>query len=250
MNKLTQKLGLLRIAILLCLFVFWYVLHIFNTFLIPTPWQTLHAGISILGNGEILDDFGNTLYRVLVSFLQSLVISIPIGVSIGMNKTIYKSVAYIIDFFRSIPATALFPIFMIIFGVGDESKIASAVIASSLVIIFNLAEGVAMIHPQKIHTMKLFGASWFQILTKMTLYESLPYIFIGIRNGVSLALVVIVVTEMFVGTNSGLGKSIIDYQITYEISKMYATVFLVGFLGYSLNKSIQLIEKRIVHWRV
>ncbi len=87
-----------------------------------------------------------------------------------------------------------------------------------------------------------------QIIEKIIFWESLPYLFIGLRNGISTSMIVIVVTEMFIGTMSGIGKKIIDFQIMYEIPSMYVMISIVGTLGYVLNQVLFLAEKRIVHW--
>jgi len=76
----------------------------------------------------------------------------------------------------------------------------------------------------------------------------LPQTVIGLRSAVSFSLVIIIVTEMFIGTDSGLGRKIIDSQITYEIPTMYATILLTGIIGYLFNLLFSVAEKRFLHW--
>jgi NitT/TauT family transport system permease protein len=95
---------------------------------------------------------------------------------------------------------------------------------------------------------QIMGATKAQIFRWILFWESLPQTFIGLRSAVSLSLVIIVVTEMFIGTTSGLGRKIIDSQITYEIPTMYATILLAGIVGYLLNLFFLTIEKRFLHW--
>ena len=76
----------------------------------------------------------------------------------------------------------------------------------------------------------------------------LPQTFIGLRTALSLSLIVIVVTEMFIGTNIGLGRRIIDAQYVYNIKEMYAAIFITGLLGYLLNALVLLLERRLIHW--
>ena len=79
-------------------------------------------------------------------------------------------------------------------------------------------------------------------------YESLPQTFVGLRNGVSLALIIVIVAEMFIGSEDGLGHRVIDAQMLFEMPDMYAAIFVAGALGYGFNLMFLLIEKRFVHW--
>lgn len=76
----------------------------------------------------------------------------------------------------------------------------------------------------------------------------MPQTFIGLRSGISIALVIVIVAEMFIGTETGLGKRIIDAQQVLNIKDMYASILITGILGYALNRLFMLIEKRCIHW--
>lgn len=235
-----------KILVLVIIFCVWQTLHYFDSFLIPSLFEIVKVVPKVLteSKGDIL----SSIFRVVESFMISIVIAVPAGLILGKFKRFYSAVSYVLDFFRSTPATALFPLFLIIFGVGDSSKIVSAAFASFLIVTFNLAEGIVRIHKHKLLTAKIMGASNMQTIKKIIFWESLPYLFIGLRNGISTSMIVVIVTEMFIGTMSGIGKKIIDFQITYEISSMYVMIFIVGTLGYVLNQMLFLLEKRIVHW--
>jgi ABC-type nitrate/sulfonate/bicarbonate transport system permease component len=92
------------------------------------------------------------------------------------------------------------------------------------------------------------GASPARILFEITLLESLPQTFVGLRNGVSLALVIVVVAEMFIGSADGLGHRVFEAQQLLQMPDMYAAIFAAGALGYCLNLLFQLVERRVVHW--
>ena len=85
--------------------------------------------------------------------------------------------------------------------------------------------------------------------TKIILPESLTYIFAGLRIAVSYGMVIVIFSEMFVGTDSGLGRRIIDTQTVYKIPEMYAAIIVTGLIGYALNKFAIYTEKRIIHWK-
>ena len=223
-------------------------LQLFDKFFLPDPFTVIKKLIELIGSGAILGDLFSTLGRVILSFIIALVVGLPLGLFLGRSEKIYRSVEFIIDFFRSTPATALFPLFLLIFGITDKSKIAVAAFASMLIIIFNTAYGVMHAKKSRVLAAQIMGATKAQIFRWILFWESLPQTFIGLRSAISLSLVVIIVTEMFIGTNSGLGRKIIDSQITYEISTMYAVILLTGILGYLLNLLFLAVEKRVLHW--
>jgi len=223
-------------------------LQLVDKFFLPDPFTVIKKLIELIGSGAILGDLFSTLGRVILSFIIALVVGLPLGLFLGRSEKIYRSVEFIIDFFRSTPATALFPLFLLVFGITDKSKIAVAAFASMLIIIFNTAYGVMHAKKSRVLAAQIMGATKAQIFRWILFWESLPQTFIGLRSAISLSLVVIIVTEMFIGTTSGLGRKIIDSQITYEISTMYAVILLTGILGYLLNLLFLAVEKKVLHW--
>jgi len=79
--------------------------------------------------------------------------------------------------------------------------------------------------------------------------DALPGIMIGFRTGISLALIVVIVSEMFLGTKQGLGQVIYNSSLLYETPKMYAAIFYTGAIGYGLNKFFVVFERKVVHWK-
>jgi NitT/TauT family transport system permease protein len=219
-----------------------------DKFFLPSPWVTLTELWKLIITGVVVPDLLATLGRVLISFIIAAILGIPLGLWLGRSEKLYRSSEFVIDFFRSTPATALFPLFLLIFGITDKSKIAVAAFASMLIIIFNTAYGVMQAKKSRILAAKIMGATKSQIFKWILFWESLPQTFIGLRSAISLSLVVIIVTEMFIGTTVGLGRMIIDSQITYEIPTMYAVILLTGIIGYLLNLIFLLIEKKVLHW--
>jgi len=245
MKKLTVFIGPI-----LLLFV-WGIVSWFgfiDEFFLPGPIETLVELVVLLSEKGLIQDLLATLERVWWSFAIAVVLGLPLGLFLGRASRVYKSVEFIIDFFRSTPATALFPLFLLVFGVGDLAKIAVAAFASFLIIIFNVAYGVMHSKKSRVLAAQMMGASKWQIFRSIIFWESLPQTLVGLRNSISISLILIIVTEMFIGTNIGLGRKIIDFQITYNIEAMYATILLVGTMGYLLNLIFVLIEKRYLRW--
>jgi NitT/TauT family transport system permease protein len=216
--------------------------------LLPSPWKTSEAFWQGMRNGALGFDFVKTVYRTAASTVIAAVIAIPLGIVLGSSERLYRSLEFVIDFFRSTPASAMFPLFLVLFGVGDETKISVAAFGAVLVILFNVAYGVMNARKTRLLAAKVMGASRLRVLFDVMLLESLPQTFVGLRNGVSLALVIIVVAEMFIGSQDGLGHSVFEAQQMFEMPRMYAAIFAAGALGYGLNLFFLVIERRFVHW--
>jgi sulfonate transport system permease protein len=216
--------------------------------LLPSPIETAKALWTGMDGGAMGFDFVKTVYRTAASTAIAAVIGIPLGIVLGSSEKVYRSLEFVIDFFRSTPASAMFPLFLVLFGVGDETKISVAAFGANLVILFNVAYGVMNARKTRLLAAKVMGASRLRVLFDVMLLESLPQTFVGLRNGVSLALVIIVVAEMFIGSQDGLGHSVFEAQQLFDMPRMYAAIFAAGALGYGLNLLFILVERRFVHW--
>jgi ABC-type nitrate/sulfonate/bicarbonate transport system permease component len=234
----------------LLLFVWWIVsaAHLINPFFLPGPLAVCKELIKMFLHENVAYDILATLKRISISFVASLVLGIPIGFFLGRSEKIYRCFEFIIDFARSLVPFSIFPLFLIIFGIGDLSKSLTAIFSTTFVVVLNVAYGVMNSKKTRIVAAQIMGATRIQILKSIIFWESLPSMFVGIRNALSWITVIIISAEMFVGTNAGLGHRIIDYQITYNIPGVYASIILTGVMGYCLNQIFAVLEKRVVHW--
>jgi ABC-type nitrate/sulfonate/bicarbonate transport system permease component len=233
------------------LILVWYVAYwtrIVDPVLLPPPHAALQALWKGMTTGRLLADFGQTVVRTFTATAVAGIVAIPLGIVLGSSERLYRSVEFVIDFFRSTPASALFPLFLVIFGVGNATKIYVAAFGAALVILFNVAYGVMNARKTRILAARVMGASRWQVMKDVVLMESLPQTFVGLRNGVSLALVIVVVAEMFIGSVDGLGFRVFEAQQLFDMPDMYAAIFAAGALGYGLNVLFLLIEKSFVHW--
>jgi NitT/TauT family transport system permease protein len=247
-RRFDQLLPLLGV---LALFSIWWLISIsgwVNPVLLPTPIMTIATLFKALLAGTMATDFGATVLRTFGAFLLAAIAGVPIGVALGSSEKLYRSVEFLIDFFRSTPASALIPMFILFFGVSDLSKVVIAAFSAFLLIVFNSAYGVIHAKQSRILAAKVMGANRWRIFKDVLLMESLPQTFIGLRSGISIALVIVIVAEMFIGTEQGLGKRIIDAQQVLNVQDMYASILITGLLGYCLNVLFLLIEKRVIHW--
>jgi ABC-type nitrate/sulfonate/bicarbonate transport system permease component len=233
------------------LFIIWDLvvrLGFIKPILLPPPIDALGALIGGLAGGPLMMDFLVTVWRTVQAFLIAAMLGVPLGVLLGSNEKAYRSVEFLIDFFRSTPSSALIPLFLMIFGVSDINKVAIAAFGALLIVVFNSAYGVINARKQRVMAAKVMGATRWQVFKDVLVWESLQPSFVGLRSGVSMALVIVIVAEMFIGADSGLGNRIINSQQVMNVKDMYASILAAGALGYALNVLFLLIERKIVHW--
>lgn len=217
--------------------------------LLPSPWDTATTLVREMVVGGLMWDFLATVERTFLAFLIATVVGLPLGVLLGSRERAYRSIEFLIDFFRSTPASALIPLFLLIFGISDINKVAIAAFSAFLIIVFNSAYGVLNARKQRLMAAWVMGASRWRIFWDVLVWESLQASFVGLRSAVSMALVIVVIAEMFIGSTDGLGHRIIYAQQVLQVQLMYGAIICTGVLGYGLNVLFLLAESRIVHWR-
>ena len=153
------------------------------------------------------------------------------------------------EFFRSLPATALLPIFILAFGVNDITRIGIAFFISFWIVLINTIYGVNHSSDLRKNVALSMHATKIQIFIYVTIWEILPYIFSAMRLAISISLVIVITAEMIIGPDYGLGIKLLNSQQTFRTDYIYAIILVTGTLGFILNKIIWLSEKRIIHWK-
>ena len=154
---------LIGVAAMLALWYLAVKTRVIDPVLLPLPTDTARAAWKGF-NGKLGSDFLITLERTALAIALASAIGIPIGLILGASEKLYRSLEFVVDFFRSTPATAIFPLFLLLFGVDDKTKVYVATFAASLAIIFNVAYGVMNARKTRLLAAWLMGARRHQIL--------------------------------------------------------------------------------------
>ncbi len=243
MNIIRESIGIIFIL------AFWLLLsNSVSDLFLASPADTIYTIILLFKSGNVFPVLFVSLSRVLFAIFFGSVLGILCGLVLGSYPSLYSFVEIPIDFFRSIPNAALYPLFLIVFGIGNPAKLATASWAVFLLMLVSTSYGVKTVKNLKIDVCKVFGASKLQTFWWVKWRESMPHILAGLRVSVSIALVVVVMTEMFFGTTIGLGREIYNASLIFAMPELYAWILITGFVGYILNKLIAKTEKRLIHW--
>jgi NitT/TauT family transport system permease protein len=197
---------------------------------------------SLWGNIEI------SLLRAGIGFGICCAVGIPLGVLIGMSRTVERYINSLFEIFRQLSPLSLLPVFILIFGIGEDTKILIVIWGAFWPIFMNTISGVRNTPPLLVRMARSMGAGRVEIIRNIILPSASPEIFTGIRMSASLSLVMLTAAEM-VGANSGIGYLILYSQQVYKIPNMYGGIIMLALLGLVINFVLGRLEKRVLHWR-
>ena len=215
---------------------------------ISPPTEVFRSLAALLLAGELVTHTLSSLQRVLAGLTLAIIFGIGLGIFIGLFKKIEYALDYLFQTFRQMSAFALFPIFILFFGIGEVSKTVIVFWASLWPVLLNTISSVKGVDQLYIDSAKSMGASRCYIFFKVILPASAPGIFTGIRLGGSYAIMALVAAEM-IGAQSGLGYLVLYSQETFNINDMYAAIIGLALLGLALNWFLGFIEIRMTSWK-
>lgn len=215
-----------------------------NPLVLPKIEEVATSLASQLATATLWQDMGMTVFRALFGLLLSAVIGVPVGLVLGYFPNLYRHVSLPLDFIRSIPSITLFPLFIFTFGFGSPAKIAVVFYGCFFIITMAAVYGGRghSDRRKRIATLRSLRASELQIFKLIVVPDAMPNILGGLRIAASIAFVLVVVTEMFLGSNNGLGKRIYDFYLAYRIPDLYAALLVLGLVGYLSNITIERME--------
>lgn len=218
-----------------------------STYLSP-PSTVVTALLALLKSGALLKHLLISLQRALVGMAVAVSFGMILGLFIGYFKRIEGYLDALFQSFRQMSAFALFPVFILLFGVGELSKTIIIFWASLWPILLNTINGVKNVDKLLVQSAKSMGASQQFIFLRVILPAAAPDIFTGIRLGGSYCVMSLVAAEM-IGATSGLGYLILYSQETFNIPEMYAGIVGLAIMGLGINYALKLIENFFSSWK-
>jgi NitT/TauT family transport system permease protein len=215
---------------------------------LPPFSEVLAVAWQLLSSGQLTEHVGASLSRSLSGFVASIVVAVPLGLAIGASRRVYDFLNPVLEVFRNTAALALLPVFILLLGIGESSKVAIVFYVCSWSVLLNTISGVRSVDPLLIKSARTMGVSGAKLMWKVTLPAALPTIFTGIRLAGSSSLLVLVAAEM-VGAKAGLGYLIQYSQYNFQIPQMYAGIVTSTVLGLVFAKTLLALERRFTAWQ-
>lgn len=227
--------------------VWWFASAASTSFYSPPLSQIVAAFGPTWFDGRIVQDVLPSLERMLMGFGISVVLGIALGIVIGTFRYVRETLEPLLEFLRAIPPPVLIPVIMIFAGIGNEMKVSVIVLGSIWPILLNTIEGVRGIDEGLRDTATVFQMSSRRRLVFLVLRGASPEIMVGARQTLSLAIILMVVSEMFAASN-GIGFTVIQFQRTFQIPEMWTGIIVLGIIGAALSLIFSLIEGRVLRW--
>lgn len=215
---------------------------------VPPLSEVLDAWWGLVTSGELWTHLRASLVRSGAGFSLAVVLAIPLGAAVAWYSLLRDVATPVLEIFRNTAALALLPVFVLILGIGETSKIAIVLFACFFPILLNTISGVASVDPQLLRTARVLGLSPVATFRKVVFPAAVPTIFTGIRISGAAAILVLIAAEM-IGATAGLGFLINYSQLNFLIPQMYAGIITTSALGLAINYSLVALERRFSRWR-
>lgn len=247
-----MKRVLLRVvytgALPVLLVVGWWLASDGSTNVYWPPLRTILKAFPDVWTGDRLRaDVLPSVWRLLAGYAAAAVVGVALGTVIGSYRRVRAVCEPVLEFLRAVPPPVLVPVIMLFAGIGDGMKI--TVIASGCVwpVLLNTVEGVRAVDPVMAETARSYGITGTARLRTVVLRAASPGIVAGLRQALSIGIILMVISEMF-AADSGLGFTIVQFQRGFAIPGMWTGILLLGLLGFVLSLLFQLVERRVLGW--
>ena len=197
--------------------------------------------------GTLLDDLAISLQRSGIAFVSAVALGIPLGLLMGQTRLVERALDPILQLFRQTSALALYPVFILLLGLGEASKVFVIFWATLFPILLATIGGVKEVDAKLIEMARSYGASRAMVFRRVVLPASVPAIFVGLRLSATTALLLLIAAEM-IGANKGLGFQVMNAQYNFQVPLMWAAILLLALLGLTANAVLVALQRRLCRW--
>jgi NitT/TauT family transport system permease protein len=245
--KGNKRALLLTIASLLIAFLGWQFLStfVFNPFLIPPPVEVIRTAIPMLASGEILADISISMTRILVGFLTGSLVGVVMGVLLGRIRLLHDLLDPIIELLRYLSPTAMIPIAVIWFGIGEMSKYFLIFWGTFFIVIINTVAGVWRAPIARQRAAECLGANQLQIFVLVVIPSAVPYIVTGMRVAMASSFMSIIPAEIL-AADSGIGYLLQKSSMLLQTNRIFVALLTICLLGFAVDRLFRLFVDRVL----
>ncbi|NNN36700.1 ABC transporter permease [Streptomyces sp. S3(2020)] len=227
--------------------VWWFATAGSTDFYVPSLSTILGRFGEVWTGERLLSDVVPSMVRLLSGYLVAVAVGVGLGLVIGLHRGVRDVLEPVLELFRAIPPPVLVPVIMLFAGIGDTMKVIVIVSGCVWPILLNTVEGVRAVDGVLSDTCRSYGITGPARLWHLVLRSASPQIVTGMRQALSIAIILMVISEMFAASN-GLGFAIVQFQRSFAIPEMWSGVLLLGLLGFVLSLLFRLAENRVLAW--
>ncbi|MCC6780383.1 MAG: ABC transporter permease [Hyphomicrobiales bacterium] len=234
-------------ASLLIAFALWQILStfVFNPFLIPPPVEVIRTAIPMVLSGEILSDVAISMTRVLVGFVTGSFAGVVLGVLIGRIRLVHDLLDPIIELLRYLSPTAMIPIAIIWFGIGEMSKYFLIFWGTFFIVVINTTAGVWRAPIARQRAAECLGANRLQIFLMVVIPSALPYIVTGMRVAMASSFMSIIPAEIL-AADSGIGYLLQKSSLLLQTNRIFVALLTICLLGFFVDRLFRLLVDRVL----
>jgi NitT/TauT family transport system permease protein len=239
---------LLSVASPIALFVLWEIAaraHWIDVRFYPAPSSIARTFGTMLANGTLLANTLITLERFAIGIVVGGVPALLLGLAMGLYRPIYAIVDPLISATYPVPKSAILPLILLVFGIGEASKIAMVAIGMFYPVVINTAAGVRQIDRMYFDVGRNYGARGWAVFRTIAFPGALPVIMTGVKLGAGLGLILIAVAEML-GAPSGLGFVILNAWQIFQVNVMYVGIITIAVIGFALTVLLNEVERILI----
>ncbi|MDB5552964.1 MAG: ABC-type nitrate/sulfonate/bicarbonate transport system, permease component [Rhizobium sp.] len=239
------------LPLLALFFLLWEVaprLGWLNALFFPPLSEVMVAWWAMLLDGTLTANIGISLQRAFIGFGLAVIVAIPLGFLMGRYSTFEKVSDLLVQTLRNTSQFALLPVFILLLGIGEESKIAITFYSSIFFLLINTISGVKSVDPLLLKAARSMGTSDLDLFRKVILPSSIPHIVAGARLAVKASIFAVIGAEML-AAKSGLGYLIQQSQLMMETADMYAGILTMTFIGLFVNYLLVWFERWATSWK-
>lgn len=196
---------------------------------------------------RVTDDLLPSLRRLAIGYALCVVLGVGVGLVLGAFRLVRQGVQPFAEFLRALPAIALIPFGILVFGTGDTMKVFIIVVGAVWPILLNTADGVRGVDRGMLEMARAYSVGRWGRIREIVIPATLPRVVAGMRTSLSIAIILMVVSEM-VASSDGVGYFVLESQRRFAISDMWAGIILLGIIGYVANFLFVQAERRVLRW--
>jgi ABC-type nitrate/sulfonate/bicarbonate transport system permease component len=223
-------------------------LHAIDVRFFPAPSSIIRALVATARSGELWDNTEISLQRLVLGFLLGGIPALVLGIIMGISRPLRALVDPLIAATYPIPKSSILPLILLIFGLGEMSKVMMVAIGVFYPVAINATAGVLQINKVYLDVGKAFRANRWATFRTIALPGALPFIMTGVKLGAGLGLILIAIAEM-VGAKSGIGYMIWSAWETFSVERMYVGLFVIAIIGFAMTLALNELERWVIPWK-